>query len=280
MSIYHKVIICPKKSHAGALALAEKIAAWLEDRRVNASIRAVTDYTQLTRDGADCVIALGGDGTLLGIARRLAGTGIPIFGINFGRVGFLTAAERGDWKEKLGSALEGGFPVRECLALKWEISRNGATADNGIAANDVVISRCFPAKVVNINLRIGNFDLGLLRGDGVIVSTPMGSSGYTVSAGGPLLYPGLKAMAITPICPFTPAISPLVFSENTQIRLDMADSPEDCYLTVDGQEGTCLKEHDSIIINAMPDALRFFGDDALFFARLSARGCVLDKSGD
>ncbi len=270
---FSRILVIYKTANPEAGILARTVAAWLEEMHFHAlgPESAETDYDT----SADCAIVLGGDGTILGAARRLAGKNIPVFGINFGRVGFLTTANPGDWMPKLQCALAGQMPVRNCLALTWELRRHEHLLAGGVAANDVVISCGSLARLLSLELKIDDGEMGTLRSDGLIVSTPLGSSGYTISAGGPLLKPDMNAMILTPVCPFVTNISPLVFPQGTLVKLRLT-SLRDTWLTIDGQEGHSLRHGDIVRIGGWPDAMQFFGDDAQFFERLRSRGFNLE----
>ena len=120
--------------------------------------------------------------------------------------------------------------------------------------------------------------MGSLRSDGVILCTPVGSSGYSVSAGGPLLYPSMDAIGFTPVCPFLNTISPMVFPGNTDIQLQVLRGSTDCYITVDGQEGQKLEKGDVLRVSGWSGAVQFLGEGASFFERLRSRGFVLQGS--
>ena len=128
----------------------------------------------------------------------VVGRFVPLFGINFGRVGFLTDAQPEHWKERLVACLKGELAVRTCLALSWKLTRGGSLQAGGSAVNDVVLSRGSLSRLVCVNISVDGQRMGLLRSDGIILSTPVGSSGYSASAGGPLLYSGMNAVAFRP----------------------------------------------------------------------------------
>lgn len=203
------------------------------------------------------------------------GRNVPLLGINFGRVGFLTDAQPEHWREKLAACLDGSLPSRTCLALSWTLVRSGITVARGAAVNDVVLSRGSLSRLVCMNISVDGQPMGALRSDGVILSTPVGSSGYSVSAGGPLLYPSLEVLAFTPICPFLNTISPMVFPGASLFRLEILHGSTECFITVDGQEGQLLEIGDYVEVTGLPAAVHFLGDEVSFFERLRSRGFVL-----
>ncbi len=226
---------------------------------------------------ARAAIVLGGDGSALGLARRLAGTSIPVFGINFGTAGFLTAASAGNWEKALCEMLDGELPVKTYMALKWRLVRGGEIISSGVCANDLVLSRCYPAKLVALDILVENQALGRLRGDALIVCSPLGSTGYCVSAGGPVIYAGMNAIGLIPVCPFPLGAASIVIPGNFRIGLVVGESSGECYCTVDGQEGMITGEGDVIEVSGWENALAFYGDESLFFQRLKKRGFALES---
>lgn len=271
----HILLVC-KARHERAARLGAEICQWLRDQGHGVVIiEAGHDNDAYAAPDLDFVVVLGGDGTMLGVARRLVGRQAPVLGINFGRVGFLTDAQPEHWREKLTACLQGGEPVRSCLALRWTLTRADCVTARGAAVNDVVLSRGSLSRLVSLDITVDGQHMGMLRSDGVIVCTPVGSSGYSVSAGGALLHPGLDALGFTPICPFLNNISPMVFSGSSVFRLQILHGSTDCYLTVDGQEGQHLQTGDVLEVAGLPAAVRFMGAGTPFFERLRTRGFCL-----
>lgn len=263
------VLVIYKQDHQNAQELAEEISLWLEQTGVTANIYEAG--SPLPSQPPPLVIVLGGDGTILGVARKIAGSGGAILGINFGRVGFLTAATPDNWESTLASALSGKLHNRDCLALRWRILRGGMEVKRGIAINDVVVARGCLARLTSISLAINGHKLGVTRSDGIIISSPLGSSGYAASAGAPVIYPDLEVTTLTPICAFMPAVCPLVLPGTAEFQLTVLDFSGDCYLTIDGQEGERLEKRDQVIITGWPRAVNFLGEEATFFSRLKTR---------
>lgn len=273
------VLVVCKAGHAKAHALGREVLIWLAERGLDARLceaggegasAAGTDVARPSR----CVVVLGGDGTILGVARRFAFSGVPLFGINFGRVGFLTNADPGNWRERLATALAPETPGRSCLALRWQILRSGRLLTAGVAINDVVVGRGALARLMGIHVALDGCQMGILRCDGLLCCTPVGSSGYSDSAGGPILHPGMNAVGLTPICPYPGSASPLVLPGGVVCRLGIAASTE-AWLTVDGQEGQVLQGGDEVVVSGVEDGVRFLGG-ARFFERLRVRGFALD----
>ena len=271
------ILLVYKARHERAAALAQEAALWLRQlgHEVADVLCAGIDSPAYAAKPLDFVVVFGGDGTMLGVARRLVGHNVPVLGINFGRIGFLTDAQPEQWREKLQECLTGTEPVRSCMALRWTLSRKGKQIDSGCAVNDVVLSRGSLSRLVLFDVYVAGERLGSLRGDGIIITTPVGSSGYSVSSGGSLLHPSMDALAITPICPFLNSISPMVFPGNTECRFQILQGSTDCYLTVDGQEGQQLELDDTITVQGLPEAVHFLGKGTTFFERLRSRGFAL-----
>lgn len=276
---FSNVLIIYKQNHPEARALASHIEAWLQELSLACSTSEAGETYDLPKEHG-LVIALGGDGTILGIARKLAGCSTPILGINFGRVGYLTTVDAIDWRNGLELALAGKLRERACLMLRWALLRNRERIARGIAANDVVVSRGCLARLTDIHIKINGTSMGNLRSDGVIITSPLGSAGYSVSAGGPVLHPELEAIGLTPICPFTPAVAPLVLPGTTCFDLAALESSGDCYLTIDGQEGQEILKNDVVEVSGWPKAVRFLGDDACFYSRLGNRAFCLPNSAN
>ncbi|MBS6829592.1 MAG: NAD(+)/NADH kinase [Desulfovibrio sp.] len=277
-TVFRHVLLVCKARHERAWELGCEILQWLRAQGHTAVMIEAGHEDAAYAAELDFVVVLGGDGTMLGVARRMVGRAVPLFGINFGRVGFLTDAQPEHWEERLLACLKGELAVRTCLALSWKLTRGGSPQAGGSAVNDVVLSRGSLSRLVCVNIAVDGQRMGLLRSDGIILSTPVGSSGYSVSAGGPLLYPGMNAVAFTPICPFLNTISPMVFPGKTVFSMRIEAGSTDCYITVDGQEGQRLEIGDLVEVTGLPAAVRFMGDEISFFERLRTRGFVLERA--
>lgn len=275
---YQNILLVRKAAHKGAHALARQIKPWLEAHGcTTTTLEAGNNEDPTYNENFDCAIVLGGDGTMLGVARKLAARNIPLLGINFGRVGFLTDAQPATWESTLSQCLLGTLPTRPCLALQWHLVRDGEEILSGHATNDVVVSRGSLARLVCFNIYANDQSVGYLRSDGLILATPVGSSGYNVSAGGPLLYSDMNAIALTPICPFMNTISHMVFPGDIQFRIHIEPGSTDCYLTIDGQEGALLHTGDHINVTGLPGGILFLGTGHSYFDRLRNRTSVLKQ---
>jgi NAD+ kinase len=196
------------------------------------------------------MLTLGGDGTLLRGARMLKGLETPILGINLGRVGFLTTATRDQLDQALDALVSGSYLVERRLALAVSIlDDDGVARSQQLALNDVVVHKGGVARVVRMNVIIENEEVGPYSADGIIVATPTGSTAYSLSAGGPILVPGVESMVITPICAHTLAVRPIVVPGRFTIRIEpIAPWADDLLVSYDGQVGTTLSSGDRVIV--------------------------------
>lgn len=192
------------------------------------------------------VLVLGGDGTIISVSRRILPLHTPVVGVNFGRVGFLAELTESTWETSLEQALARGLNVEHRYVLHYSLMRDGACLSEGDVINDVVITRGKTARLVRLDLALDNEPLMQLRSDGLIISTPTGSSGYACSAGGSLLEPTLNAYIVASICPFLNVFSPLVLRGEAEFEVKLPDSSLDLYLTLDGQETIPLEANDCI----------------------------------
>jgi NAD+ kinase len=198
---------------------------------------------------ADLAIVVGGDGTLLHIAREIAAQEIPLAGINLGRLGFLVDIPREDMAEILQEILSGSYQQEERILLQASVSRAGKVIHLAEALNDVVVSKGELARLIEFETLVNDTHVNTARADGIIVATPTGSTAYALSANGPILAPELEAIALVPICPHTLSFRPLVISSQSLIRVRLLDSGQDnCYLSFDGQSAVRLQDGDIIDI--------------------------------
>ncbi len=211
---------------------------------------AAAGSSELSEDPGDIdmLITLGGDGALLGGARWAGPAGTPVLGVNLGRLGFLTAVSLEQMDDAIGSIAAGDYVIDERMALQVSTEDGDAAVEPYYALNDAVLHRGGLVRVVTLKVWVDEEEVGLYRGDGVIVATPTGSTAYSLSAGGPVLDPRLDAIVITPICPHTMAVRPLVLRATAQITIEVVASPERLMLTIDGQVGSDLKLGDRIIV--------------------------------
>ena len=196
----------------------------------------------------DCVISLGGDGTFLRAARIIVNYDKPILGINMGRLGFLTEIELSEVEESLEKLVRGQYFLEERMMLDAKVMREGKVVSHMTGLNDVVINKGPLARLIDLNIFAQNDFVTNYMADGVILATPTGSTAYSLSAGGPIVYPGLEVIIVTPICPHTLRARPLVLPSDKTMRVVLTTQQSDSMITVDGQNGFPLLNGDEITI--------------------------------
>jgi NAD+ kinase len=197
---------------------------------------------------ADFLIVLGGDGTLLAAARLLAERQVPILPVNLGGLGFLTSVTLDEMYPLLEQVLAGKHQTSERMMLEAHVLRGGEVVERQRALNDAVLTKSDLARMIDFDLYVDGDFVGRYRADGIIVSTPTGSTAYSLSAGGPILYPLLQAFVITPICPHMLTNRPLVVPESARMEIHFIAGDDVAHLTLDGQTGLDLKSGDRIRI--------------------------------
>lgn len=196
---------------------------------------------------ADLVVVLGGDGTLISAARLIGGRDIPILGVNLGSLGFLTEITLDELYPHLTDFLRGDYSVSERMMLECSLHRDGVEIAQHQVLNDVVINKGALARIVDLDTKVDSRHLTTFKADGLIISTPTGSTGYSLSAGGPIIHPSMNCLAITPICPHTLTNRPIVVADDSLISVTVSSlDDEDVFLTLDGQVGVELKSGDVI----------------------------------
>jgi len=199
----------------------------------------------------DFVISLGGDGTILRTARALAKYQVPIFGVNIGNLGFLTEIESSEFKNAVAKLKNKQYNIEERMMLDCCISSED-DSKSYLALNDIVIAKGTLARIVKYNIHIDSKFYTEFTADGVIIATPTGSTAYSLSAGGPIIYPSLDLIAITPICPHTLGARTIVLEADSKICIDVKKKYESVFLTVDGQEAVEISDMDKIYITMSP----------------------------
>jgi NAD+ kinase len=249
--------ICVKPGQRDLAGLVRELEKWLVERglEVLADPEAGrwTGATGMLRGDlarrADLVVVLGGDGTLLAVARSIGERDVPILSVNLGTLGYLAETGREDLLPTLASVLEGDFVVEERMRFDVAVARDGDDLGRYIALNDAVISNTALSRMVHLQTRADGTVVTTYHADGLIVSTPTGSTAYSLSAGGPLLLPSFEAIVLTPICPHTLTQRPLVLPETCRVEVRVQDTRGgEVHLTVDGQVGRELEEGDLVTV--------------------------------
>lgn len=230
-------------------------------------------------EGYELIVSLGGDGTLLYVARKAAALGIPVLPINLGTLGFIAANKTDSWTEAFQAWEEGRLEPSARIMLDIQVERAGESLGRYVALNDGVVSSQGIAKMIRLCLNVNGDCFGFYRADGLIVSTPTGSTAYNLAAGGPALYPEMPAVVINPICPFTLASRPLVLPASVKVDVVIDETRRSgAMLTVDGQEILTLQQGDVVMFRrAERDALLVVPPENMFFQALRTK---LGWSGD
>ncbi len=239
--------------------LGAEISEWLRERNVDVCVGSSWDVEKISEqlETLDILIALGGDGTLLRIARLSATYSLPILGLNLGRLGFLAEISPENWRAALKRVLDQDYWVEDRLMLRVETRRNGKPVGESIdGLNEVVVSRGGIARVVRVTTEVNESYLTTYVADGVIVSTPTGSTAYALAAGGPILAPELRNLVLIPIAPHLSMARPLVTPPSAVISLRVRTDHR-AILTVDGQFYVDLEDGDRIIVAASPNVASF-----------------------
>jgi NAD+ kinase len=242
--------IVVKPAHDEAMATAREISAWLAGHnvRTGAPVSAVeTDSERL--DDAELIVVLGGDGTMIATARMIGERDVPVLGINYGGLGYLTDFRIEELFPALEAILAGDYETDRRVMLDAELRRGDEVTARGRVLNDVVVNKAAVARIIEMEVRLNGLFVNTFRSDGLIVSTPTGSTAYNLSAGGPIVFPSMNAVVLTPICPFTLTNRPIVVPDDAEIELRLKDENEGVVLTFDGQTGHALAADNRVRIS-------------------------------
>jgi len=263
MPIIKTVGIISKPNAPAAGDLIPKLIEWLHRRaihiRMDESTAAYIGVAGLARDsvpeGCDLMIVLGGDGTLLSAARAIARREVPLFPVNLGGLGFLTAITVDEVFPELERALRGEHRIARRRKMHVEVIREEKVLATFDALNDAVINKMSLARMIDLDTHVDEQYVCRYKADGLIISTPTGSTAYSLSAGGPIIFPSVPALCITPICPHMLTNRPLLVPDTSVIRVTSRDKDDSVYLTIDGQVGTHIREHDVVVCHSSHSAL-------------------------
>jgi len=262
-----RVAVAAKPQPAGRLPLLDRLLAHLA--RLGAEVILDEEASKLAHKPhlrvlpradipgeADLVVVLGGDGTLLSVARHSGRRGAPILGVNLGNLGFLTEVSASEMIAAVDSCLSGKASVERRMMLRAELRRKGKTRAVFHCLNDVVVAKTALARMIDIRVDVGGGLLTTMRSDGIIVATPTGSTAYNLSAGGPIVTPGMDGILITPLCPHTLTMRPLVVGGASRIDVELTGESGPVFLTADGQEGHPVERGDRIVVHRAPHSVR------------------------
>jgi NAD+ kinase len=248
-------IIC-KIGRAEPAEILKTLLPWLKNKgyevfidEETAALLDVEGYSKAEIPAlVDKIIVLGGDGTMLGVARLIGDRGVPILGVNLGGLGFITEVNRDELFDVIEKMLSGKCPTEERIMLAARVYRNGKEVADFTVLNDVVINKGALARIIELETYVSSNYVTTFRADGLIIATPTGSTAYSLAAGGPILYPSLNSIVLTPICPHTLTNRPIVLPDSVTIRVTLRAASEDVFLTLDGQIGYSLQRDDTVEI--------------------------------
>lgn len=252
-----RVGIIAKKNKVEAVEITRKLLKWLEEKGIEvfldkdlaSQINPVKGMEQTEIPShVEMVIVLGGDGTLLSVARLPGIEKIPVLGVNLGAMGFLTEIPLEELYPTLEKILKGSFEKDTRMTLRAVVYRDEKAIASFRVLNDVVINKGALARIIDLEININKRYLTTFKADGLIISTPTGSTGYSLSAGGPIIYPSLNCICLTPICSHTLTSRPLILQDRAGIEVLIKSRHDEVYLTLDGQEGLSLKPEDRIYV--------------------------------
>lgn len=253
-----KIAVFAKVHDPRCQDVAEKLFLWLKEKGYEPLIEShLARHMNLPGvnaedipDQADLVVVLGGDGTLISTVRIIGERTVPILGVNLGSLGFITEIALDELYPVLEKCLGGEFRISQRLMLQAVVERDNREMASHLVLNDVVINKGALARIVDLKTKVNCFDLTTFKADGLIISTPTGSTGYSLSAGGPIVTPSMNCIVITPICPHTLTNRPLVIDDDAMVTITVKSlDDEDIFLTLDGQVGLELKSGDVIHVS-------------------------------
>lgn len=223
-------------------------------------------------EGTQCILVIGGDGTILAAARMLVGNTIPLLGINLGTLGFLADVNLADLSKTLDLLLKDQYQVENRIMLTAEVYKQGEKAATYIALNDFNINRCGASRVIGLKVGINGSTIDCYRADGVIVCTPTGSTGYNLSAGGPIINPTCKNFVITPICPHSLTARSIVLAKEDVVTVEVeqirSNIKEEAIISFDGREGLCIVPGDQVKIYKSQEVTPFIKATEVSFVQI------------
>jgi NAD+ kinase len=257
-----------------AASLSKEVEDWLTQQDVAAWVGSIEQLGAMEKQvaGFDLLVVLGGDGTTLLAARLAAPYGVPIFGINLGRVGFLSEASAEEWPKKLSKVLNGDYWQEQRMMLRADVGRLGEQLGRLVGLNDVVVSRGAQVRVVRFRLYVDGDHVMSYTADGLIAATPTGSTAYSMAAGGPLLPPQLQNFLVVPVSPHLSFERALVLHKEATIKIRV-ETRHEAIVTADGQNAISLQDGDEVIITKHEHSSSFIrlGRPSYFYRRLMQR---------
>lgn len=250
-----------KPDHEEAWQTACELSEWFAERNINTvgKTQSETKVCEIKtadaekfREEVDLIVVLGGDGTMISTARLTGERETLILGINYGSLGYLTEFRIEEMFPALEEILKGNYEIDRRVMLEVEHWRCEELLGKGRILNDVVINKAVLARIIEIEVELDKLYVNSFRADGLIISTPTGSTAYNLSAGGPIVFPSMNAMILTPICPFTLTNRPIVVPDKAEISLRLKNESDGVVLTLDGQVGYQMERDDRVVIRKSP----------------------------
>ncbi|MBE5956058.1 MAG: NAD(+)/NADH kinase [Lachnospiraceae bacterium] len=247
-------LLITNKYKDNELSVTHRVVDYLKDKDAECQVLSElgSEYEELPElsEEVDCILVIGGDGTMLQAARVVAGKKIPMIGINKGTLGFLTEIEVSELEDALDQILSDDYQIEERMMLKGEIYHEGERVNQSLALNDLVITRSGISRIIECRIMVNGRPMNTFNGDGLIVSTPTGSTGYNLSAGGPVVGPNADIVLLTPICPHSLGVRSTVLAPTDDIWIEIGRTrktqKEEAVATFDGQTGVYLTPGDRI----------------------------------
>jgi NAD+ kinase len=267
MNEFKKIGIIAKPHSPQAKPVVESLVPWLTERHKEvfldsdaATAAGQPKIYQKSKIPAlvDMLIVLGGDGTLLSVSRLIEGRDVPILGVNLGGLGFLTEVTLDALYPTLERVFQQEFIPQERLILKAEVLRQGEVVAKSYCLNDAVVSKGVLARMIKMETSVNGQFVTALRGDGLIVATPTGSTAYSLSSGGPIVHPTVDALLLTPVCPHTLTNRPIVIPASACVEVVLKSNDEGAMVTFDGQVGFHLRQHDIVAMAAADHRVKLF----------------------
>ena len=266
-SRFRHAAIVGKSQARGIRSMLEEIAHGLVDQGLEVSFEretalatGVSGFEVLATDElggrCDLVVVVGGDGTMLGIAREVARHGLPLVGINQGRLGFITDVPANHWREALATMVGGDYEEEHRRMLEGEVWRDGSRIFAGLSLNDVVVNRGASSSMLELRIDVGDEFVANIRADGLIVATPTGSTAYALSAGGPILHPAIGGWVVVPIASHTLSNRPIVLPDTGEVRIGVV-AGKDLSANFDMHNLASLMHGDQVRVRRSPHQVRF-----------------------
>lgn len=243
-----RVLIVHKNQDKRAVEMAKKVSQYLQERKIEETCLCFGDDDFDKEASWDLAISLGGDGTFLYTARLLIDQDVPILPIHMGTFGYITEISGNEWETALCRCLKGDYEISHRTVLLTAVLRDGKEIARHYGINDAVISCGMISRMIKLTLEVDGKILANFRGDGLILATPTGSTAYSMAAGGPIVHPEMKALILTPICPFSLNFRPIVLDRKENIAVVVGENRQkNLLLTIDGQDVTMIIPGDRIV---------------------------------